>query len=115
MAEVADPRRLVAERLPDARYVVVAGARHDLLMETDDRRAVVWAAFYALADEAALRWGRRGPSPAAGTCSVSLGPEKGQLTQAVRSRQGPVFGDRLGAVRYHRGLWECPLRGLCRS
>jgi lysophospholipase len=82
MAEVADPRRLAAvtlpmlvvsaegdqivevaaqaraaRALPDARYVVVPGARHELLMETDERRAVFWAAFDALADRAAPRRG----------------------------------------------------------
>ena len=78
MAEVADPRRLAAVtipvlvvsaeadqivevaaqaraagRLPDARHLVVPGARHELLMETDDRRAVFWAAFDALAQRVA--------------------------------------------------------------
>ncbi len=35
----------VAGRLPNARVVVVPGSRHEILMETDDRRAVFWRAF----------------------------------------------------------------------
>jgi len=82
MAETADPRRLAAvtipmlvvsaegdqivevaaqartaKALPDARHLVVPGARHELLMETDERRAVFWAAFDDLADKAAPRPG----------------------------------------------------------
>lgn len=52
IVEVAAQAR-AAERLPDARYVVVPGARHEILMETDERRAVVWAAFDDLADRVA--------------------------------------------------------------
>ncbi|HEY3696154.1 alpha/beta hydrolase [Phenylobacterium sp.] len=44
-----EAQRAVATRLPDVRVVVVPDARHEILMETDDRRAVVWAAFDALA------------------------------------------------------------------
>jgi lysophospholipase len=36
-------------RLPNGRYVEVDGAFHEILMETDDRRAVFWAAFDELA------------------------------------------------------------------
>lgn len=43
----------VAERLPDGRFVTVKGALHEILMETDERRAVFWAEFDALADRVA--------------------------------------------------------------
>jgi lysophospholipase len=36
-------------RIPGARHAVVDGARHELLMETDARRAQFWAAFDRLA------------------------------------------------------------------
>ena len=39
----------VAARLPNGRYVEVDGAYHEILMETDERRAVFWVAFDELA------------------------------------------------------------------
>lgn len=38
----------VARSLPDGKLVVVKGALHEILMETDDKRAVFWAEFDAL-------------------------------------------------------------------
>ena len=43
------PQKAAAARLPRGRYVEVAGAFHELLIETDKRRAVFWEAFDALA------------------------------------------------------------------
>jgi lysophospholipase len=37
--------KTIAERLPRGRYVEVAGAFHEILIETDPRRAVFWKAF----------------------------------------------------------------------
>lgn len=48
----ADSRRM-AERLPKGRYVEIAGAYHELLMETDDIRAQFWAQFDHLAGSVA--------------------------------------------------------------
>lgn len=42
--------RAVADRLPHGRYVEVAGARHEILIETDDKRAPWWTAFDSVAD-----------------------------------------------------------------
>lgn len=36
---------LFAQRLPNAELLVVAGARHEILHETDDLRSIFWAAF----------------------------------------------------------------------
>ncbi len=47
--------KAVAERAPRGRYVEVAGAFHEILMETDDLRAVFWSEFDAVADEEAPR------------------------------------------------------------
>ena len=47
--------RALAARASDARYVEIPGAFHELLMETDDVRAKVWAEFDALADRVAPR------------------------------------------------------------
>ncbi len=41
--------REAAKRLPRGRYVEVAGAYHEILMETDDKRAQFWGEFDALA------------------------------------------------------------------
>ncbi|MDR6626973.1 alpha/beta hydrolase [Caulobacter segnis] len=37
--------KAIAERLPRGRYVEVAGAFHEILIETDPRRAIFWKAF----------------------------------------------------------------------
>ncbi len=45
--------KAVAERAPRGRYVEVAGAFHEILMETDELRAMFWSEFDAVADEVA--------------------------------------------------------------
>jgi lysophospholipase len=42
------PARRYAARAPQGRYVEIAGAYHEVLMETDARRALVWREFDAL-------------------------------------------------------------------
>ncbi|MBS0537993.1 MAG: alpha/beta hydrolase [Proteobacteria bacterium] len=44
--------KAVAHRIPGAEHVTIEGARHELLMETDARRAQFWAAFDRLAARA---------------------------------------------------------------
>jgi alpha-beta hydrolase superfamily lysophospholipase len=51
-------QRAAAANLPDGRFVSVPGAEHEILMETDDKRAVFWTEFDAVADRVA-------PKPAA--------------------------------------------------
>ena len=46
-------QRRAAAALPNARLVTVPGALHEILMETDDRRAVFWTEFDAVADAVA--------------------------------------------------------------
>jgi lysophospholipase len=46
------PARRYAERAPEGRYVEVAGAYHEILMETAARRALVWREFDALVERA---------------------------------------------------------------
>jgi lysophospholipase len=48
------PSRRYAERAPLGRYVEVAGAYHEVLMETDARRALAWRAFDDLTARAGL-------------------------------------------------------------
>ncbi|MDZ4692703.1 alpha/beta hydrolase [Terricaulis sp.] len=43
----------VIEQLPDAQHITIAGAKHEILMETDDLRAQFWAAFDELAERVA--------------------------------------------------------------
>jgi lysophospholipase len=40
-----------ARRLPNGRYVEIAGSYHEILMETDDIRAIFWSAFDDLTSE----------------------------------------------------------------
>lgn len=40
----------VITQLPDARHITIAGAKHEILMETDDLRAQFWAAFDELTE-----------------------------------------------------------------
>ena len=47
------PQRAAAARLPRGRYVEVPEAFHEILIETDDRRAVFWREFDELAEEVA--------------------------------------------------------------
>jgi lysophospholipase len=44
-----------AGRIKNGVYIEIPGANHEILMETDDRRAEFWAAFDAVADRAAPR------------------------------------------------------------
>ncbi|WP_368670104.1 alpha/beta hydrolase [Phenylobacterium aquaticum] len=50
-----DAQKMVASLLPDGRFVSVAGAEHEILMETDDLRLQFWTAFDALADKVAAK------------------------------------------------------------
>jgi lysophospholipase len=47
--------KAVADKAPRGRYIEIAGAYHEILMETDAKRAQFWEAFDAVADEAAPR------------------------------------------------------------
>jgi lysophospholipase len=47
------PARRYAERAPQGRYAEIAGAYHEVLMETDARRALVWREFDELVGRAA--------------------------------------------------------------
>ncbi len=45
----------VAAMLPSATHVTISGAKHEILMETDDIRAQFWTAFDEVADQVAPR------------------------------------------------------------
>jgi len=44
---------LVVEQLPDVRHITIAGAKHEILMETDAIRAEFWVAFDELTERVA--------------------------------------------------------------
>jgi len=48
------PARKYAERAPQGRYVEIAGAFHEVMMETDSRRALAWREFDDLMARAGL-------------------------------------------------------------
>jgi lysophospholipase len=56
----------IATLLPNARHIMVDGARHEILMETDNIRAQFWAAFDMIADAVAPRAGAAAPAQQAG-------------------------------------------------
>lgn len=47
------PQFALARHLPNGQAILVPGARHEILRETDDRRAVFWRAFDAMAEAVA--------------------------------------------------------------
>ena len=55
--------RWAAKRLPHGRYAEIAGAEHEVLMETDDKRGVFFLEFDAIADAVAPRPSRPAPPP----------------------------------------------------
>jgi lysophospholipase len=46
---------ILAKELPNARHLIVEGARHEIMMETDELRAQFWATFDVIANEVAPR------------------------------------------------------------
>ncbi|KAF0180495.1 MAG: alpha/beta hydrolase [Hyphomonadaceae bacterium] len=56
----------IATLLPNARHIMIDGARHEILMETDNLRAQAWAAFDAIADAVAPRAGATAPAQQTG-------------------------------------------------
>ncbi len=44
----------ICKRLPDCEHLLVPGARHEILMETDDKRDMFWAGFDRLLQRAAI-------------------------------------------------------------
>ena len=44
-------QRLMSQRLPNCQHLLVDGSHHEVLMETDDRRAQFWAAFDGFVEE----------------------------------------------------------------
>jgi lysophospholipase len=43
----------VVEQLPNATHITIAGAKHEILMERDEKRAEFWAAFDQLVEHVA--------------------------------------------------------------
>lgn len=60
-----DAQRAAAGNLPQGKFVSIAGAEHEILMETDAKRAPFWAEFDALADKVAPRPAKPEPEPQA--------------------------------------------------
>ncbi|MNU04849.1 hypothetical protein D3C72_2494350 [compost metagenome] len=48
-------QKQAADRMPKGRYVEVVGSFHEILIETDPRRAVFWQAFDETVDQVAPR------------------------------------------------------------
>jgi lysophospholipase len=74
--------KAVAARAPKGSYEEVAGAYHEILMETDERRAVFWRVFDRVADQVAPK-----PLPAA-KVKTPKAPGKKTLKAAAASKPG---------------------------
>ena len=57
----------ICSLLPNATHVVIPGAHHEIMMETDEIRSKFWAQFDRIADQAAPRAGMSAPAQQAGT------------------------------------------------
>lgn len=66
--------RWTAKRIQGSRYVEVPGAKHEVIMETDDKRAVFLMEFDALADGVAPRAGQPAPAPVGETAPAAADP-----------------------------------------
>ena len=85
----------VARRLPEGRLVVVKGALHEILMETDDRRDVFFAEFDALADRyapkpAAAKAVRKPAAPQAAAAPKPVAPQPPAKTQPAAAKAKPA-------------------------
>jgi lysophospholipase len=74
-------QRAAAANLPNGKFVSVAGAEHEILMETDDKRAEFWREFDAVADKAA-------PKPAAPAAPAAT-PAPAQAVKAAAPKKAP--------------------------
>ncbi len=81
---VNDPAAAFARRAPKGRSLLVAGARHEILMETDPIRGAFWSAFDAFLEEAAPAPSRRGGRKA----STGGGARKPPRAAATRRGTG---------------------------
>ncbi len=64
--------KAVADKAPHGSYLEVAGALHEILMETDERRAQFWSAFDAVADTVAK------PAPAEAVVKSPRAPARSE-------------------------------------
>lgn len=83
--------RWAAKRLPHGRYVEVAGAKHELLMETDDKRAVFLMEFDGLADAIAPRANHAPAAAPAETAVAFAAAGSGALEPAAAEPPAPAF------------------------
>jgi len=77
------PARRYAERAPQGRYAEIAGAYHEVLMETDARRALVWREFDELAGRAAAGLARSAAQSKAKASQPQVGPPSASSGQAA--------------------------------
>lgn len=88
-------QRAAAANLPNGKFVSVPGAEHEILMETDDKRAVFWSEFDAVADKAAPRPAAPAPvkaEPVAKTAPAPkvVAPKTAAPKKATTAKAAPV-------------------------
>ena len=86
-------QRQAAADLPDGKFISVAGAEHEILMETDDKRDQFWTAFDALADslapklvEPAARSEARVPAVKARPAAKAAPKARGEAASAPKGK-----------------------------
>ncbi len=81
--------RWAAKRIPQGRYTEVIGAKHEVLMETDDKRAVFLLEFDELADAVAPQTGSSAPAAPAATAAAGPDLEEPAADQVAPGRTEP--------------------------
>jgi lysophospholipase len=82
----AEGQAIVVASLPDGRFVNVPGAQHEILMETDDKRAVFWSEFDRLANRVAPKASAAAPPSAVAAPKAAAAPKKAPAAKAAPAK-----------------------------
>lgn len=83
-------QRAAAANLPDGKFVSAPGAEHEILMETDDKRAVFWTEFDAVADKVAPKPAAAAKAPAAAAKPAPTPKAAAPKKKAPAAKAAPV-------------------------
>jgi lysophospholipase len=82
----AEGQAIVVANLPDGRFVNVPGAQHEILMETDDKRAVFWSEFDRLANRVAPKADAAAAPKAVAAPKAAASPKKAPAAKAAPAK-----------------------------
>jgi alpha-beta hydrolase superfamily lysophospholipase len=86
-----DAQRTAASNLPHGKFVSIPGAEHEILMETDAKRAPFWAEFDAMADKVAPRPVAVKPAPAPKAAEPAKAAPAKPATKAPAAKAAPAM------------------------